>query len=252
MWLFYIEASPFTRKVRVLAAEKNIKLKLIIGNPSNPDKELLAANPLGQIPALILDNGQVLIDSWLICQYLDTIPAECGRLIPDTENRWEVQNDYFLADGIVVAAVKIAYERRRPVDKQFADEIEKQKNKIIRTLELFEPQIKNFSQQKLNIFYITLGCALGYLDLRIPDLKWRDSYPKLAQWYKEFSMRPSMLETAPDKTPNDVLKNDVELSQILRQRREKAPFLAQESGKNSKSENQTLSATDTDQQQQKM
>ncbi len=197
MKLFFLPASPFSRKVRVLALEKGIDLPLcpVI---NLEDAAFLEANPLGQVPALLLENGQVLIESMVLCEYLDTLPSDRPTLIPHGAERSVILTHNALADGVITAAQKIAYERKRAPELQSADEISKQMRKIIRTLDVLEKAVPLVCKEPLSLFHITLGCALGYLDLRIAELSWRDICPSLKEWYAEFSVRPSMSTTAPD------------------------------------------------------
>ncbi|MFN7098618.1 MAG: glutathione S-transferase N-terminal domain-containing protein [Gammaproteobacteria bacterium] len=213
MKLFFVEPSPFSRKARVVALLKDISLDLVKVMPG--DEKLLKFNMLGQLPILILDDGQCIIDSTPICKYLDRLPSCNESVMPKTKNLsgLAIQKNYYLADGIIVAAVKIVYERKRPIQLQSVEEIAKQQSKINNALiairNLMEFGADSTFGEKINIFHITLACALGYLDFRIPDLNWRLENDKLNEWYRLFSQHSFMIETEPEKTFVNVLNNNM-------------------------------------------
>ncbi len=200
MKLYHNPASPFVRKVRVVAAECGIadqlQLEEVVLTPVNTPDQLASDNPLGKIPALQLDNGQCLYDSRVICEYLD---AEFqGDLYPiEGWQRWQVLRLQAMADGLCYAAVLVRYEGFvRPIDKQWSQWIEAQLAKCRRAIAQLEQDCAQYSDQ-INIGTLSIAIALGYLDFRNPDEAWRDYAPSLASWYAGFSQRASLQQTLP-------------------------------------------------------
>jgi glutathione S-transferase len=200
MKLYYSPASPYVRKVRVLALEtglmENIELAAVSLTPIGPDANLCGDNPIGKIPTLVRDDGSALYDSRVICEYLDA-QHNGKRMFPDNgDARWNAVRRQALADGILDAAVGTRYETfLRPEEFRWPDWINAQLTKVRRSLDAIESETLG---DIVDIGTISVACALGYLDFRYPDEGWRDSRPKLAAWYQKFAKRPSMRETQPD------------------------------------------------------
>jgi glutathione S-transferase len=199
MKLYHSPLSPYVRKVMVVARETGLldEIETVEGSgtPLQPNDETVAANPLGKIPALITEDGLTLHDSRVICRYLD---ARAGAgLYPTGATEFAVLQREALAEGIIDAALLTAYEwRLRPEAMRFQPWVDGQKGKVRRGIGEFERHIDAMAGS-LTIDKVALGCALGYIDFRLAELNWRDEHPGLAAWYKEFSGRPSMKETAP-------------------------------------------------------
>lgn len=200
MKLFYANTSPYARKVRVFAAEKGLggRIEAILCNPFDVSPELKAANPLSKVPSLVLDDGDALYDSPAICEYLDSL-APNSRLIPEEgAARWVVLRRHALADGILDAAFSVVMERRRDDGEQSPSWLERWTAAIGRSLDALETEIGSFPAN-LNLAHIATGCALAYLDFRLPDLEWRTGHPETAKWFEAFAERPSMKDTRPDR-----------------------------------------------------
>jgi len=199
MQLRYSPTSPYVRKVMVTALETGLdkKIEKISTNPWDPETDLPKDNPIGKVPALKTDGGEVLFDSPVICEYLDAQQSG-DKLFPASgDARWSVLKLQALADGILDAAVACVVEGKRPKELQSKDWIARQKNAIERSLDALEHSISKLDGGQLTIAQIAAGCALGYLDFRKPVDAWRKGRPKLAKWYEEFSKRPSMQATVP-------------------------------------------------------
>lgn len=198
MKLFYSTTSPFVRKVLVLAHELGLAEKIekipAKAHPVNREVSLVAKNPLGKVPALILEDGGVLYDSRVIAEYLDHVGG--GGFFPAAgAARWRTLTEQALADGLLDAALLIRYERFvRPPDRQWKDWEKGQFEKVETALGAIEGLIP---QLGFTIGAITIACALGYLDFRYPELGWRQDHPKAARWFAEFEKRPSMQVTMP-------------------------------------------------------
>lgn len=200
MKLFYSATSPFVRKCLVSAQELGLRerLELLPANPHpvNRDRPLVARNPLGQIPTLLTDDGVVLYDSRVICEYFDSLSG--GRLIPAAgAARWTALVDQSLADGILDAAVLSRYETAvRPESLRWPDWIGGQIDKVNCSLAEIERRALGFGE-RVDLGTIAIACALGYLDFRFSSLAWRSRHPHAAAWFAIFAARGSMTATLP-------------------------------------------------------
>jgi len=200
MRLFHSPTTPFGRKVVVLLLETGqdaaVEVVNVVGNPLDPGDMPLDRNPLGKIPALVLDDGQAIHDSRVICRYLDDRAG--GRLYPAAPRLWRTLTLEATADGIMDAAILVAYEGRlRPADKQFAPWTEGQWNKVARGLDMIEAKWLDHLNGPLDMGHVAVACALGYLDFRHGARNWRAGRPGLAAWYEAFARRESMVATEP-------------------------------------------------------
>ncbi|MEI7678697.1 MAG: glutathione S-transferase [Betaproteobacteria bacterium] len=195
-------ASPYSRKVRIVLAEKKIEYEFIIENPGDPATRVPEYNPLGKIPVLILDDNTTLFDSRVIVEYLDHA-SPVGRLIPDdTRARIQTRRWEALADGCTDAANAVVVEKRRAADKQSAEWIVRQQGKIDRALKVMSEELGNrtwCSGDHYSLADIAVGCALGYLDMRLPDTQWRRDYQNLEKLAEKLNKRPSFVDSAPPK-----------------------------------------------------
>jgi len=202
MTLFHNPASPFVRKVMVLLHEtgqlNRVALQPSQLSPVSPDTALNQDNPLGKIPALRLADGTVLYDSRVILDYLDQQHVGNPLIPREGSARWRRLTLAALADGIMDAAVMIRYELAlRAPEKHWEQWLDAQREKIRRALAVLEADNIAELTCHFDVAAISVACALGYLDLRHPDLEWRNTQPQLAAWYADVSQRPSMLATVP-------------------------------------------------------
>ena len=202
MTLHFNAASPFARKVLVLLHETGQFDKVILlptpVTPVNPVADLNDDNPAGKIPALRLADGNVLHDSRVILDFLDHHHKGTPLIPRSGPARWRRLTLASLADAVLDAAVLIRYETfLRPKDKHWDLWLDNQQEKVQRTLAYFEGQAITELNAHFDIASIGVACALGYLDFRQPELGWRSSYPRLANWYADVSQRPSMRATQP-------------------------------------------------------
>ncbi|MBI5024161.1 MAG: glutathione S-transferase N-terminal domain-containing protein [Candidatus Omnitrophica bacterium] len=195
MKLLYTPRSPYARKVRVVAIEKGIDLELVSEDLVKKSPGLVKANPLGKIPTLILDNGQTIFDSPVICEYLDNIQPSPALIPKDPQKRLAVLILAAAADGLMDVTVAMFMEKARHPRDFNADFIAANEVTVKRCFVYFDGQVDQLKE--LNIASIGLASAIGYLNFRMPQL-WRSTdYPRLARWYEAFSKRPSMKETVP-------------------------------------------------------
>ena len=198
MKIYYSPTSPYVRKVLVAAHELGLADRIeklpSAAHPINRDREIIAHNPLGQVPTFFTDEGVVLADSRVICEYLDGLAG--GALFPASgPTRWRALVDQAVGDGAMAAALLARYETVvRPADKQSKEWLDGQLDKVATALAAIESTAASFGE-RVDIGTIAFGCVLGYLDLRFPDLKWRASHPATAAWFARFDDRPSMAST---------------------------------------------------------
>jgi glutathione S-transferase len=194
MKLYHSPTSPYVRKVRVTAIELDIPLDLEFVAVHAMPSEYGKINPVNRIPALRLDDGSVMFDSRVICEYLDTLKG--GRLLPAAAPaRWQVLKLQVLGDGILDAAVPRRAEVMRPLAQQSPGRLAEYERSIRQILDALEAGVDDLAG--LNIGVIAIGCALGDLDFRFASEPWRHGRPRLAAWYEEFAGRPSMVGTVP-------------------------------------------------------
>src|SRR6266566_9969811 len=199
MQLFYSPNSPYARKARIIIHELGLTSRveeMIVSLPA--DARLRAVNPLGKIPALLLDDGSVIYDSPVICEYLDTLGE--GKFFPraslfkEAQGRWRALSLQALGDGLADAVVRRNQEMRLAEDKRSADVIRRQTAAIEASFAAADRASAKFPAEP-TIGEISICCAIGYLDLRNPNDGWRDRYRELARWLDGFSRRPSVEAT---------------------------------------------------------
>jgi len=200
MKLIGSHTSPFVRKVRIVLAEKKIEYDFVIDSPWLEGSKVPNINPLGKIPALVLDDDTPLFDSRVIVEYIDSVTPN-NKLIPaPSRERTEVKRWEALADGICDAAAAIFLEAKRPQAQQSADWIVRQRGKIMRGLEFMAEELgeKPFCMgTHLSLADIAVGTALGYLSFRFADIDWQAAHPNLGRLYTKLMQRPSLADTAP-------------------------------------------------------
>jgi glutathione S-transferase len=197
MKLRHAAASPFVRKVMVAAHELGLagRLELVPTNlsPIQGNATLAGENPLMKVPSLLADDGQVMFDSPVICEFLDSLGG--GVLFPAPgPERWTALRRQALGDGILDALILARYESLRPEDRRWGGWTDGQMKKAHQGLAAAEREgLTGFS----TIGHIAIACMLGYLDFRFADDGWRSRQPRLAAWYAEVAERPSMRLTRP-------------------------------------------------------
>ncbi len=198
MQLRYSPTSPFVRKVMVVALETGLAegIDLVTTNVWNPDTDIQIQNPLGKVPALVTEGGEVLYDSPVICEYLDSLHDGAKLFPPGGGARWTALRRQALGDGMMDAAVSRLLEGKRPPGERSEAWAGRQKLVIERALDGLEEEADELSGP-IGIGHIAIGCALGYLDLRFADDNWRARRTVLADWFDGINRRPSMTGTVP-------------------------------------------------------
>lgn len=199
MKLFVTAGSPYARKTRVVLAEKRIDCEIVmLASLADPDSPLPTHNPLGKVPTLVLDDGSSLYDSPIIAEYLDS-KTPVAHLIPQA-HRIEVKRWEALADGVCDATVAIVMEGRRAPEKQDAAIVERQRPKVERGLRTMSQDLGDSKWclgEAFSLADIAVGCSLGYIKLRMPDINWEEQYPNLARLHTQLLARPSFKDTVP-------------------------------------------------------
>jgi glutathione S-transferase len=194
-------ASPYVRKVRVVLAEKKLDCQFELENVWAADTTISQHNPLGKVPSLIMEDGTVLIDSRVMTEYLDTLTPVCKLLPPNGRDRADVKCWEALADGMLDAAVSVRLERTmRPKELQSEEWMARQMRKVDLSLQAMSRQLGEQAYcagTHYSLADVAVGCALGWLSFRFPDIAWRDDHANLARLYDKLSERPSFKDTVP-------------------------------------------------------
>ena len=192
--------SPFVRKVRIVAAEKFIEYELVIDTPWSDETRVPEFNPLGKVPVWIMEDGKTLFDSRVIVEYLEHV-SPVGHLLPkDARPRIAVKRWEALADGVCDAAALVFVERKRAADKQDQEWIKRQMTKIEAGLKMMSEDLGNQNWCTGEFFCladVAVGCALGYLEFRFPEIDWRRAHPNLSELFDRMMQRPAFKETVP-------------------------------------------------------
>ena len=199
MRLYTSAGSPFARKCRVVRLEKGLQARIEEVSAVFPykDEAFVAVNPIGQVPALVLDDGVVLTDSPLICAYMDEI-GEGVKLIPASgDDHWRVRRLETLGDAIMETTVKQVLENRRPDGERSAQWTGFWRDGMNRALDQAEREAPD-AFGPLDLGKISLAAAGLYLGFRFPDLDWRASRPKFAAFCDAMDRYPSFAETRPN------------------------------------------------------
>ena len=193
--------SPFVRKVRIVMAEKRIDCQLDLTDVWSPTSTIRESNPLSKVPCLIMEDGAALYDSRVIVEYLDTL-TPIAKLIPTNgRERAEVGTWEALADGISDAAILVRLEKtQRPPEQQSEKWVARQMDKVHTGLAAMSANLADkpwCNGQSYSLADIAVGCALGYLDFRYPEIGWRNPHQNLARLYEKLAARQSFIDTVP-------------------------------------------------------
>jgi glutathione S-transferase len=194
-------ASPYVRKVRIVMAEKKLDYEFILEDVWQPDTTIMQSNPLGKVPCLIMEDGGAMFDSRVIVEYLDTL-TPVGKLIPPNgRERAEVKCWEALADGVLDAAVLIRLENtQRPPELRSKAWTDRQMAKVHAGLKAMATGLKDTAYCAGNHYSladVAVGCALGWLSFRFPDINWRDDHPNLGKLFDKLMDRTSFKDSVP-------------------------------------------------------
>ncbi len=194
-------ASPYVRKVRVVMAEKRLDYEFILEDVWSPETSINLSNPLGKVPCLIMEDGGAMFDSRVIVEYLDTM-SPVGKLIPPPgRERASIKCWEALADGVLDAAILVRLERtQRPAERQSDAWVARQLLKVSNGLKVMSTGLGDHpfcSGKQFSLADIAVGCALGWVAFRFPEIPWREDHPNLARLFDKLSDRPSFRDTIP-------------------------------------------------------
>ena len=204
MKLRYNPMSPYVRKCTVLIEETGLgdRVERVPTHPWAEFTDVHTVNPLGKVPALVREDGGVLYDSAVICEYLDSLHGGPRMFPAPGEARWTAIRRQTLGGGIVDAGGDALRERRRVAHERSPGWIARQMAAVDRCLDTLEKEAPAFAG--IDIGLIAIGVGLGFMDFRHPDHEWRASRPGLAGWFAEVSERPSFAGTVPEEwVPED-------------------------------------------------
>ena len=201
MKLHWSPRSPFVRKVMILAHETSLaerieRVRSVVAMTA-PNAALMRVNPLSKLPTLVLDDGRVLFDSFVICEYLDGLHAGAPMFPKAGPERWEVLRWHALGNGLLDMLVLWRNERDREPGRQLKQLLDAFGVKTDAALTQLEKEAAALDAAPFRIGHVAIVCALGYLDFRFPDLDWRGVHPRLAAWFAKVSQRPSVQQTVP-------------------------------------------------------
>ena len=198
MHLTIATPSPFARKIRIVIREKNITCCESVENPWDIDTTISKLNPLGQVPVLTTDEGEVLFDSRVIFDYLEQKVPNKPLLPSAADDQIYTRKIEAIADGMSNAVILIVLESRRLERLQSIDWIKRQEKKLKKSLCFLDTQLRDegwFVGRNMTLADVSVGCALSYLDLRLPHFSWEKSYPSLHTFSTLIERRPSFKDT---------------------------------------------------------
>ncbi len=199
MKLHWSPRSPFVRKVMIVVHERGLVDRITcvrtVAAMTKPHAELMEDNPLSKIPTLVLDDGGVLYDSAVICEYLDAFGGAPKLFPAEPKARFEALRRQALGDGFLDMLVTLRNERERahPSEVHMA-------SSAVRTaavLQSLDREADALGAAPFGIGHIAIGCALSYLDFRYAKDDWRKDHPLIARWHTTFAARPSVRATEP-------------------------------------------------------
>jgi glutathione S-transferase len=191
--------SPYARKIRIASIETGLhdEVEWQMITREQRAEIIPGINPLGKVPVAVLDSGDVLMDSPVICAYVDSL-NHGTKLIPETGvERWTVLSLEALGDGLGEAVIAASQEDQRPGEKRSQGVVDRQAGKAKAALASLDAKAPDFNDPPL-MGEIAVACSLGYMEFRDVVPGWRDTYPALGGWYADILTRRSFIQTAPE------------------------------------------------------
>jgi glutathione S-transferase len=201
MLLHWSPRSPFVRKVMIVAHELGVQERLdlvrtVVGG-TIIHQGLMAENPLGKLPTLVLADGRIIYDSHVICEYFDSINAGPRLFPPEGEARITALRRAALGDGMLDVALAWLGERGRPAERQSPEHIALWRAKLQAAVDCLEAEADDLAATPYGIGHVVIGVALGYLDFRFAAEGFRARHPRIGAWLAEFNARPAVLANLP-------------------------------------------------------
>jgi glutathione S-transferase len=183
--------------------DDRIEKKRSVTNMLVPNRDLMRDNPWSKIPTLVLDDGRVLFDSDVICEYLDRLHDGPNLIPADVDQRFQALRWRAFGNEMLNCLILWRNERERPPEKILQPLIEAFTLKLHTGLALLDTEADELAAAPFGVGHIALGCALGYIDFRFATIPWREQYPRIAAWFAEFEQRDSAKLTNPvDDVPH--------------------------------------------------
>lgn len=202
MQLRFSPTSPYVRKVSITAIEAGLadRIERISTDPWSAETDLGQSNPIGKVPCLVTDDGAAVYDSPVICEYLDSLNTGTKLFPENGDARFKALTLAAAADGMLDAGVLLLIEtKRRPAELLWDWWAERQTTVINRSMDVADAAADAMATTDgpITIAEVAIGSALGWIDLRFPDMGWRADRPALADWFDKISERPSFEQTVP-------------------------------------------------------
>ncbi|OYW35132.1 MAG: glutathione S-transferase [Brevundimonas sp. 12-68-7] len=197
MKLYIAPPSPFARKCRIVVREKGLadRVEDVVVNPYESPEALLAVKPIAQVPALLTDEDEAILDSPAICEWLDRHGSGHVLLPVDGPERWRIKRVEGLASAVLEMGVKLVLEKRRPESERSPSWMARWTENMGRALDALEAA--DVAAEPLDMGVITAGCAVTWLDFRHPDYDWKTGRPRLVALQTALEQRQSFRETVP-------------------------------------------------------
>lgn len=201
MKLYWSQVSPYVRKVLICARELGLEDRIEI-LPAKvamtvPNHELMRANPLGKVPALVNEDGEAFFDSLVICEYLASLAPGNSMFPTAGPARWDALRWHAIGNGMSDALILWFRELLRAEQQQVPQLIDILKLKIRACIPVLEHESGRVCAQPLHIGHIAVFTSLAYIDFRFPEIAWREGHPQLSEWEAGFAGRASAIATAP-------------------------------------------------------
>jgi glutathione S-transferase len=199
MKLYWSTRSPYARKVMIAAHELGVADRItcvpVVVTAETVSADYARVNPTGQLPTLLLEDGTTVLDSLIICEYLDASFGAHILLLPHGTRRFEVLRRHELGDGLMDRALRWLGENFRPAALKSEDVVAACRSAIESTLDALEREAAGWPAGRFDLGDIAIACALSYLDFRFAILSWRTGRPTLAKIYDSWAARPAMHDT---------------------------------------------------------
>lgn len=193
--LFLTYRSPFSRKAWVVLLEKNLAVEPVVVDLAARSPEFVAVSPLGKVPVLVDEDGTVVMDSTVICEYLEDRYPQPALGGAGWQQRLKVRQIDEFGDSLAEHAVATFMARQR----QDAAAAEKSAAAMTRILDALEKLVGPDGAPFAGAFSwadAAVLAALGYTTFRLGE-DWRKDHPHLAAWFDAMDRRPSAASTRP-------------------------------------------------------
>lgn len=193
--LYMTPTSPFARKVRMVAHECGLtdQVEDFDARVRTPENEVLDVSALGKVPTLTGPDGLTLVDSTIICEFLDRLSG-APKLHHDIgPARWTASGPWALSESLLESLAWRARELRRPVSDRSPKFLQYETHRQARVYDWLDANLP-FPGPR-DIAAIGLVIAMDYADYRFPEDDWRTGRPNLQSWFDAEAARPAFQAT---------------------------------------------------------